>query len=107
MDPEAHIANNTLLLKSTQNQRGNEVQQLLNEFIAKNSKDPGSYVATLTRRLSQERIDLNWLEPYLDPIWESMPLHPLLLWQRPSTKSGKEKIKRLAVLLFQYYLGMA
>lgn len=49
MDPEAHIANNTLLLKSTQNQRGNEVQQLLNEFIAKIAK---ILVAMLQRSLA-------------------------------------------------------
>lgn len=93
MDPEAHIANNTLLLKSTQNQRGNEVQQLLNEFIAKNSKDPGSYVATLTRRLSQERIDLNWLEPYLNPIWEKYASAPSVVMAKAVYKKrqGEDK----------------
>lgn len=93
MDPGAHIANNTLLLKSIQNQRGNEVQQLLNEFVAKNSKDPGSYVATLTRHLSQERVDLSWLESYLDPIWEKYATEPSVVMAKAVYKKrqGEDK----------------
>ena len=76
IDPAAHTANDALLMNAIVNQRGAEVQEILNELIEQHPNDEANYVATLTRNLSKENIDTNWLESYLEPVWEKYASSP-------------------------------
>ncbi len=70
LDPSAQAANDALLTNAISRQNGAEVQRLLDERVEKLGENAAAFIATLTRNLSKENYDLQWLESYLEPFWD-------------------------------------
>ncbi len=70
LDPSARAASDSLLTDAIARQQGAEVQRILEERLTRHPDDAADFIAQLTRALTKENFNLNWLEAYLEPIWD-------------------------------------